>query len=395
MRYQSYFNTALFIVQQYKGEMPLAHFLKQYFVQHKKHGSRDRKLIAHLCYAYFRLGKSLLNERPENRLKIAMYLLLDQPGEWQIIFEKEWLANWPLNLLERWYLLKQKHPELNECTIFPFQNAFSCDLDVHAFIHSFFIQPNTFIRVRPGWYQTVLQQLYQAGISFQAINDYTISFPAATNIARYLTNEEAYVVQDYSSQQVLTLMQLIKDNDSTLAVWDCCAASGGKSILANDVWGNIQLTVSDVRESVLHNLVQRFKQAKIKNYTAVIADVSKPLPTQLANKQFEVIIADVPCTGSGTWSRTPEQLYFFSSKQIENYSLLQKDIVHKVIPQLKPGGYFLYITCSVFKQENEQIVNQIIQQEGLHLIKQLLLTGYHIQADTMFAALLQKPMNSK
>ncbi|MDE3125012.1 MAG: methyltransferase domain-containing protein, partial [Bacteroidota bacterium] len=202
-------------------------------------------------------------------------------------------------------------------------------------------------------------------------------------------------MQDYSSQQVLTLMQLIKDNDSTLAVWDCCAASGGKSILANDVWGNIQLTVSDVRESVLHNLVQRFKQAKIKNYTAVIADVSKPLPTQLANKQFEVIIADVPCTGSGTWSRTPEQLYFFSSKQIENYSLLQKDIVHKVIPQLKPGGYFLYITCSVFKQENEQIVNQIIQQEGLHLIKQLLLTGYHIQADTMFAALLQKPMNSK
>jgi len=46
-------------------------------------------------------------------------------------------------------------------------------------------------------------------------------------------------------------------------VWDCCAASGGKSILAKDVFGNITLTVSDIRKSILHNLRKRFSEAGI------------------------------------------------------------------------------------------------------------------------------------
>lgn len=251
------------------------------------------------------------------------------------------------------------------------------------------------MRIRPGAEQKIIDQFNSAGIAYEQLGPQTIAVTAGTKIAHLLQNNTVLIVQDYSSQRVGEFMHLIQCNNLPIAVWDCCAASGGKSILAKDVLGNIQLTVSDVRKNILHNLERRFLAAKILNYKAIVADISKPLPPRLAALYFDVIIADVPCTGSGTWSRTPEQLYFFLTQQIENYSRLQQAIVQQAIPQLKPGGYFLYITCSVFKQENEQMVANIVANKGLQLLKQELLTGYNQKADTMFAALFQKPVAVK
>jgi 16S rRNA (cytosine967-C5)-methyltransferase len=103
-----------------------------------------------------------------------------------------------------------------------------------------------------------------------------------------------------------------------------------------------------------------------------------------------LIICDAPCTGSGTWSRTPEQLYFFDEKRIERYAGLQKKIVSNVILHLKENGCFVYITCSVFKKENDEIVEFVERQFNLELIKMELLKGYDKKADTMFAALFRK-----
>ncbi|MGE5106188.1 MAG: methyltransferase domain-containing protein, partial [Sphingobacteriales bacterium] len=196
-----------------------------------------------------------------------------------------------------------------------------------------------------------------------------------------------------NSQRAGELMQLSTINlqPSTYKVWDCCAASGGKSILVKDVSGNIDLTVSDIRESILYNLKKRFDEAGIKNYNSFLADLST-VNCQLPATNFDLIIADVPCSGSGTWSRTPEQLYFFNNSAIGQYSQLQKKIITNVVLKLKPGGHLLYITCSVFKRENEELVNFIREKFHLQLIKQEVLKGYDKKADTMFAALLQKPL---
>ena len=64
--------------------------------------------------------------------------------------------------------------------------------------------------------------------------------------------------------------------ESHLKAWDCCAASGGKSILLKDKFPRVQLTVSDIRETILRNLRQRFQRAGIKDYHAFVADLSKP-----------------------------------------------------------------------------------------------------------------------
>ena len=91
----------------------------------------------------------------------------------------------------------------------------------------------------------------------------------------------------------------------------------------------------------------------------------------------------------GKAEKGPEQLSFFSTKKIDEYASLQKNIVSHVIPQLAAGGYFLYITCSVFKKENEDVVKFIETNFNLRLVKQELLKGYDKKADSMFAALFQ------
>ena len=102
-----------------------------------------------------------------------------------------------------------------------------------------------------------------------------------------------------------------------------------------------------------------------------------------------MIILDAPCTGSGAWSRTPEQLYYFKKEKIDHYATLQKNIARNVITYLKSGGSLVYITCSVFKEENEDITEYIEKELKLKLVKIQLLKGYDKNADSLFIAVFR------
>src|SRR4249920_3238965 len=109
MRYQSYFNTAARIIQQYNGTTPLQHFLKSYFSQHKKHGSKDRKIITHLCYSFYRLGKVFGDINPEEKLKLAIFICNDAIEDWKFLYEDEWLNNHTANLDDRLAFIQTKY----------------------------------------------------------------------------------------------------------------------------------------------------------------------------------------------------------------------------------------------------------------------------------------------
>lgn len=394
--FESYLAAACFLVRQYNGHIPLNDFLKQYFSQHKKFGSRDRKYITHLCYCFYRATpyhqKNTLNNADETviRQQIITALFLCSQNQNKLLeqLNAAWNKKAESSIEEKISLLSHS---FNITDIFPWTNELSEGVDATEFAASHLIQPDLFLRIRRNKKQQVLRKLQEHQIAFITCSQDCLALANTTKVEDMLEVNKEVVVQDYSSQRVKEFLQIVKqeriNRTSYIKVWDCCAASGGKSILAADVLENIDLTVSDVRSSIIFNLKQRFKEAGIKNYHSFVADLTA---LHLTPHTFDLIICDAPCTGSGTWSRTPEQRYFFSKEKIDYYSRLQKKIVNNTVPHLAENGFYLYITCSVFKKENEEVVEFIQKNFSLHLIKQEVLIGYDKKADTMFAALFSK-----
>lgn len=386
-RYYSYINTAKQILGAYDGNVPFASFIRTYFSQHKKYGSKDRKMITHLCYCYFRLGGLIQHAAVEEKILAALFLCSSESNDVLQLLKPEWNEQVQLSIAD-----KLRLAGINSTNdLFPFVHELSSGIDAVAFSISHLIQPDLFLRSRPGKKEQVMKHLQTAGLSFQLLNDDCIALPNGTKVETIIELNKDAVVQDYSSQRVGEFLKMVKPSDSNLklSVWDCCAASGGKSIMTKDILREIELTVSDVRESILQNLKKRFAEAGINNYKSFVSDLTTN-DNRLPANDYQLIIADVPCSGSGTWGRTPEYLSFFKKEQIDTYSQLQKKIATNVLKQVKPGSYFLYITCSVYQKENEEVVTAIQQQCNMQLIEMKLLEGYRQKADTMFAALLKK-----
>ena len=388
-RYHSYINSAKTILELYKGDEPFASFIKKQFAVNKKFGSKDRKMITHICFCYFRLGKSLDQLPIDERMLTALFLCSSSTNEVLKHLKPEWNEKVELDLDEKVKLIDASF-EYEE--IFPFVDELSDGVERELFCLNHLTQPDLFLRIRPGMKEAVLSKLKAAAIAYELKGDHCISLPNSTKIDEVLLLNKEVVVQDYSSQRVGDLILNLKSEiqNRKLNVWDCCAASGGKSIMAKDLLGDIDLTVSDVRESILLNLKKRFAEAGISGYKNFVADLSTA-DYRLPATGYQLIIADVPCSGSGTWGRTPEYLRFFNKEQIVEYSALQKKITSNVIAQLQSSGYLLYITCSVYKKENEEVVNFLNQNYNLEIIEMKLLKGFEQKADTMFAALLKKP----
>ncbi|MBW0176531.1 methyltransferase domain-containing protein [Sediminibacterium sp.] len=389
MRFQSYFNTAIALIQGYNGTTPLVHYLKQYFAVEKKHGAKDRKYIAHLCYSYYRLGHALKELTVKERLRIALFFAEKMPGYWNGLYKPDWIKNWSDDLVERVAYVEQQYPVFSIQHIYPWKEEMSAGIDLAELCYAQFTQPDLFIRLRPGKEEQVKQKLKIAEIHFTEIEKASLAMANGTKLDTVLNIDEEAVIQDLNSQRIGRFFPA-DILSSPIKVWDCCAASGGKSILVKDTLGNIDLTVSDARNSILHNLQARFEKAKLTQYNAFQADLSTSTfqPTENA---FDLVICDAPCTGSGTWSRTPEQLSFFGTDKITLFTALQKKISQNIISTVKPGGYLMYITCSLFKRENEDIVNLLLaENKSLELVKLELLKGYHQKSDTMFVALLKR-----
>ena len=367
------------------------HHLKQYFAAHKKHGSTDRRTIAHLCYTYYRLGASIKEFDTDKGLQLAIFLCEAKPGNWALLFEPSWLAAWgPLD--QKLDFIKEVYPGYNLASIFSFAAHLSSGVDAPAFNRSHLTQPDLFIRIRPKQEAAVTGKLNKAQIIFEKISDSCYRLPSGTKLDEVLLINKEVVIQDYSSQQIGSMYALAAAFAySKKRIWDCCAASGGKSILAVDTFGQIKLTASDMRASILRNLQTRFAAAGMSGYQSFAVDLTSAHDLSNFAKLADFIICDAPCTGSGTWGRTPEHLAFFDEASIDNFRQLQQTIISNTVPYVAVGGYFLYSTCSVFAAENEgQVKFMETNFPEFELLHQQLFTGYAEKADTMFAALFQK-----
>lgn len=372
------------VLASYDGKLPLHRHLVIYFKQNKQMGSADRRWASRYIYSYFRLGKALLDLPVIERLAVADFLCntdLSLITEHTFPTAAEYADK---SIDEKIAFVKSQYPSFELKDIFPFKGELSESIGQQAFLLSLFVQPDLFIRVRETHLPSVKAKIEAAGVAVKELSDTTLALPNGTKLEQIISDARLYQVQDFSSQKIGAYFKP-QPYDYW---WDCCAASGGKSLLIHSLEPKVKLLASDVRETSLGNLQERFILAGIKDFQKKVIDLLQNNDQILHHYEFDGILLDAPCSGAGTWGRTPEMLYFFEEYKVENYVKLQKAIAENVVKYLKPGKPLIYMTCSVFKAENEDVVNYLLAKFPLKLESMELIKGYNDKADSMFVARL-------
>jgi 16S rRNA (cytosine967-C5)-methyltransferase len=388
MKFDNLLRYAVRVLTSYTGEFPLNSWLKNFFRENPQMGSRDRKQVSEMAYCYFRLGHSLKNISKEDRILAGLFLCNHEKEQILEHLRPEWHVRIEEPIENKLEIIRSAFPEFEPLEIFPWKNLLSAGIDHWSYCISFLEKPRLFIRVRPGQDSSLKSKLINQNIEFLDADPDSIlpfkaySFAGGTKLDDvFLLNREA-VVQDLGSQSTARFMKT--DAKIETEIWDCCAGSGGKSILLADLFPGCGLTVSDIRESILKNLSARFNEAGIETFRLFKADLTDQ--NDLPRQSYNFIVADLPCTGSGTWSRNPEALYFFNPDSISNYRQRQEKILSNLTSRLNTGGTLVYITCSVFVDENERVATFASSSGLLKLENQEMITGYGKAADSMFVS---------
>jgi 16S rRNA (cytosine967-C5)-methyltransferase len=389
--FYSYLNTAESILTSYKFEQPFHVHLKSSFKRNKKYGSRDRKLISNLCFGFFRIGDAANDLSFQDQMIIGYFLSHEFDNGFLATLQPVWVEKIQLAIEEKLSIVQSIYSAFNQQSLFPGIENLTDGIDAKSILQHHFYQPDFFIRTRPGKRKLIEKKLVQHSIPFKAVGESALKLPSGIDLQSVVEIDKEAVVQDISSQS--TLEYFPNFGDATIDVWDACAGSGGKSIMAVDFYKQVHLNVSDIREDILDELSRRFATASIQTKSLFCTDLQQSLSKQVVDAQLpaggvDLIIADVPCTGSGTWGRSPEWLKGFDLDLIDSYQSRQKKILANLPQHLKYGGYLLYITCSVYRQENEEVTDFLKSTSGLSLIKQGIL--HEEGGDYLFAALFKK-----
>jgi 16S rRNA (cytosine967-C5)-methyltransferase len=152
--------------------------------------------------------------------------------------------------------------------------------------------------------------------------------------------------QDLGSQSIVPLL----DIESGMTVLDVCAAPGNKTA---------QMIAAGGRVFASDRSLARLKEVP-EAANRVVVDASAPLPF---DTKFDRILVDAPCSGTGTLGRNPEIKWRIKASDIARFPALQSNILRAALAILKPGGRLVYSTCSMEREENEDVVSGFAVKE--------------------------------
>ncbi|MGN1281972.1 MAG: 16S rRNA (cytosine(967)-C(5))-methyltransferase RsmB [Succinivibrio sp.] len=184
----------------------------------------------------------------------------------------------------------------------------------------------------------------------------TLLLSHPVNVFKLPFFEEGYVsVQDLAASLASPLLNLVPG----CTVLDTCSAPGGKSAHILDICPSADLTCTDIDEkrldSAKENLERLNRKAKF-----LAMDLSQS--SQGLKDEYDRILVDAPCSGTGVIRRHPDIKWLRRKKDIDSLVVTQKNILDNAFSLLKSGGILVYTTCSILKKENEEQVRAFLDR---------------------------------
>lgn len=330
--------------------LPLDRFMSDYFRAHKALGSKDRGDIAETVYGIVR-WKSLIDHVGKHSVDWEKRVEIYKEGKLESYLNDDSI---PLHI--RLNLPK----ELYELIL----NSHGDEATRAICLNNNFAAPTT-VRINPlktnreemlkRWSETydIIPCSYSdLGITFRK----KINFFGLTEF-----KEGLFEIQDEGSQLLANLVQAQPGQ----LVMDYCSGSGGKTLaFAPRMKGTGQIYLHDVRAYVLDEARKRLRRAGIQNAQVVMENDPK---LKKLKKKMDWVLADVPCSGTGTLRRNPDMKWKFDPAALQRLLGQQRVIFEKALSYLKPGGKIVYGTCSLLKEENQLQVEHFMKTYDLQI----------------------------
>lgn len=217
--------------------------------------------------------------------------------------------------------------------------------------------PKTMARVRPGVdigtdAFKFLRPQEASGIPIAIIDK-------AASLAALAELPEIYIQNATPVALVALLAERTKTPERIL---DLCASPGGKLLAAHDLYPHAKLFANDVSQEKLLRLSHNLRKYGVQ------ADLTcGPGEAYESQERFDLIILDVPCSNSGVLNKRPEARWRLTPEALAALEQTQRSLIQHAKTRLSPSGVIWYLTCSILKEENEQLTHSVCQQTGLQM----------------------------
>lgn len=324
--------------------------IQQLLAGERAFGSRDRRLYRELLYTTLRYLPWIEPEfarDPDRAAKIVAWLAADTRDT--RTYRGELCADWPApaSLAERAAFLKA-----DTSLLLPAWFQAECpDVFAPVELEAQLARAPLWLRLQTDRPQLVRDEFKAAGWRVTE----SAELPSAWRIHGEvdITKSEAYTrglveIQDLGSQFVLECVGLELGGR-----WlDACAGAGGKTLqLARLLGSDGSVEAHDIRPEALDELLARADRAGLENIRTVDAP---------EHAVYDGVLVDAPCSGSGTWRRSPHLKWTTKPAQIGEKAALQATLVTQFATSVRPGGLLVYATCSLSPRENAGVVDAFL-----------------------------------
>lgn len=228
----------------------------------------------------------------------------------------------------------------------------------------------------------VQEELFAGGIVTRAVSHVEAALEVLEN-PRKIQNTAAYregrvELQDAASQAVVASIPVAEG-----WVLDYCAGGGGKTLGLAARAPRARFFAHDANPGRMRDLPSRAKRAGVKVTLLATDEVPKTAP-------FDLVVLDVPCSGSGAWRRAPQGKWDLTPERLADLLAVQAEILDEATDFVSESGTLAYVTCSLLNAENiDQVAAFLTRNNGWALTRTQRLTPLD-GGDGFFLALLQR-----
>jgi 16S rRNA (cytosine967-C5)-methyltransferase len=231
----------------------------------------------------------------------------------------------------------------------------------------------------------ILSKLSAAGAALESSSlvDGAWRVSGTTSLLRELSAAGEIYLQDEASQLVAQLVDAKRGE----RVLDLCAAPGGKTTMMADRSGDRAFVIAADRSTTrMETVVATTRLHQLEGIRPVILDAASPLP--FWPETFDKVLVDAPCSGTGTLRRNPEIRWRLTPDDIVVLAEQQKRILSRALEMVKPGGRLVYSTCSVEREENEDVIREVPDQ--FRVVKTIRTWPHREGSDGFFVAVFER-----